>query len=58
MIYRNATLADIPAVAKLQERYHVSTISEEDKPDGFVTTLFTDEQFKDLIEKENGLAMY
>ena len=57
MIYRNATLADIPAVGKLQERYHVSTISDEDKSDGFVTTLFTDEQFKELIENENGLAI-
>ena len=57
MDYRNATLADIPGVSALQERYHVSTISEEDKPDGFVTTLFTEQQFKDLIEKENGLAI-
>lgn len=57
MEYRNATLNDIPAVSKLQEKYHVSTISEEDKPDGFVTTLFTEEQFKRLIEDENGLAV-
>ncbi len=55
MNYRAATLKDIPAVQKLQEKYHVSTISEEDKPDGFVTTLFTEEQFKELIEKEDGL---
>ncbi|WFA07760.1 GNAT family acetyltransferase [Tissierella sp. Yu-01] len=57
MEYRNATLNDIPAIAKLQEKYHVLTISEEDKPDGFVTTLFTEEQFKRLIEDENGLAI-
>ncbi|MDR7869326.1 MAG: GNAT family acetyltransferase [Tissierellaceae bacterium] len=57
MIYRNATIEDIPAIGELQKKYHVSTISEEDKPDGFVTTLFTDEQFKELIEKENGLAI-
>ncbi|MDR7856802.1 GNAT family acetyltransferase [Tissierella sp.] len=57
MIYRNATLKDIPAISKLQEQYHISTISEEDKADGFVTTLFTESQFKDLIEKENGLAI-
>ncbi len=57
MDYRNARLEDIPGVKALQEKYHVSTISEEDKPDGFVTTLFTEEQFKDLIEKENGLAI-
>lgn len=57
MIYRNATLEDIAAVSELQEKYHISTIKEEDKPDGFVTTLFTEEQFKELIEKENGLAI-
>ncbi|MGO1469749.1 MAG: GNAT family N-acetyltransferase [Tissierella sp.] len=57
MNYRTATLKDIPAVQALQEKYHVSTISEEDKPDGFVTTLFTEEQFKKLIEKEDGLFL-
>src|SRR5690625_1173965 len=57
LIYRNATLEDIPAVARLQEQYHVSTIKTEDKADGFVTTLFTPEQFKRLIEEENGLAI-
>lgn len=57
MDYRNAKIEDIPAVKKLQERYHVDTISEEDRPDGFVTTLFTEDQFQELIEKENGLAI-
>lgn len=57
MIYRNATLEDIPAVSELQQKYHISTISEEDKADGFVTTLFSEEQFKQLIQKENGLAI-
>lgn len=57
MEYRNATVQDIPQVSKLQEKYHVLTISDEDRPDGFVTTLFSDEQFKELIEKENGLAI-
>lgn len=55
MQYRNATLKDIPGVSKLQQKYHISTIREEDKPDGFVTTLFTEEQFKELIEKKMGL---
>ncbi len=57
MIYRNAALKDIPGVSELQRKYHVSTISEEDKADGFVTTLFTEEQLKELIEKERGLAI-
>lgn len=55
--YRNARIEDIPGVARLQSRYHVSTISPEDRPDGFVTTLFTEEQFRELIEGENGLAI-
>lgn len=57
MIYRNATVADIPAINELQKKYHVSTISDEDRPNGFVTTLFTEEQFTELIEKENGLSI-
>ena len=57
MKYRLALLEDIPAILQLQELYHVSTISEKDKPDGFVTTLFTEEQFKELIEKEKGMSL-
>lgn len=57
MEYRNAAISDILGVSQLQKRYHISTISEEDKADGFVTTLFTDEQFRELIEKESGLAI-
>jgi len=57
MEYRNATLQDIDEVSELQQLYHVSTISEDDRPDGFVTTLFKKEQFAELIQKENGLAI-
>ncbi|PKM72960.1 MAG: GNAT family acetyltransferase [Firmicutes bacterium HGW-Firmicutes-16] len=57
MIYRNATIEDIPALDELQKKYHITTIDEADKADGFVTTLFTDEQFKELIEKENGITV-
>lgn len=57
MNYRNATIQDIPEVKKLQLKYHVNTISDDDRPDGFVTTLFTENQFKRLIEQENGLAL-
>jgi len=57
MIYRNAAIKDIPAISELQKKYHIATISEEDKPDGFVTTLFTEEQFRELIEQENGIAV-
>lgn len=57
MEYRNATFEDINQIEKLQKRYHVNTINEDDKKDGFVTTLFTKEQFEEIIEKENGLAI-
>lgn len=57
MNYTTATKEDLNQVERLQQKYHVSTISEEDKKDGFVTTLFTREQFEDLIEKENGLII-
>lgn len=57
MVYRHATVEDIPAISALQQRYHVSTISEVDKPHGFVTTLFTEEQFKELIETEDGISL-
>lgn len=57
MNYRNATLNDIPGISELQQKYHVLTINDEDKKDGFVTTLFTEEQFKELIETENGVAI-
>ncbi len=57
MEYRSANVSDIEAVSTLQKKYHVSTVSEEDKKDGFVTTLFSYDQFKAIIEKENGLTI-
>ncbi|HWR18958.1 MAG TPA: GNAT family acetyltransferase, partial [Clostridia bacterium] len=57
MIYRNAVLSDIPQIMELQKKYHIASISDLDKPDGFVTTLFTRSQFDDLITKENGIAL-
>jgi len=57
IIYRNAVPDDLAGVAELQKRYHISTIREEDKADGFVTTLFTPEQFLSLMKDENGLAV-
>ncbi len=57
MTYRSATLEDIPQIFELQKKYHVLSINDEDKKDGFVTTLFSEEQLKDLIEKENGISI-
>lgn len=55
MDYRNATIEDIPSISQLQKKYHINYISNEDKIDGFVTTLFDEDQFKQLIEDESGL---
>ncbi len=57
MNYRNATIADIPQIEELQKRYHVSSISEDEKKNGFVTTLFTAEQLRELIETEDGISL-
>jgi len=57
MIYRNATIEDIPAITQLQNKYHISTISEEDKSGGFVTTLFTEEQLSKMIDIEDGITI-
>ncbi len=57
MIYRNATKSDIPKIEELQKRYHISFISEEEKKNGFVTTLFTPEQLTELIEQEDGISL-
>ena len=53
--YRLANINDIPQVLELHFRYHVDSILEEDKKDGFITTAFTPEQITELIEQEQGL---
>jgi len=50
-----ATIDDIEATLQLHAKYQVSTIAEEDKKDGFVTTPFSYEELQDLIEQEQGL---
>lgn len=53
--YKIAQVSDIDKVLKLHFKYQIDSISEEDKKDGFVTTAFTKEQLRELIEKEQGL---
>lgn len=52
---RKAKVEDVDGILHLQKQYHIATILEEDKKDGFVTTLFTREQLTNLIFEENGL---
>ena len=44
MTVRLATIEDMEGVKALLRKYHRDTISDEDRPDGFVTTAITDEQ--------------
>ncbi|MFV8327440.1 GNAT family acetyltransferase [Flavobacterium sp. ZS1P14] len=43
---------DINGILALQELYHVSNLSEEEKASGFVTTLFSKAQLTEIIEQE------
>lgn len=57
MIYRLAEAKDIPSIRRLQSKYHIDTVSEKDRADGYVTTLFTEEQLQALIADECGLSV-
>ena len=57
LMIRHATAADMPGIRALLKKYHRDTISDKDRPGGFVTTAITDEQLTDLIEKENGVMI-
>jgi len=50
-----AEISDIDNILTLHYKYQIDSIAQEDKKDGFVTTAFTKEQLKELIEKEQGL---
>lgn len=54
MQFHIATLQDIQAVLRLHLKYHIDTISEVDKKDGFVTTPFDEAILAELIA-QNGL---
>lgn len=57
MEIRLAELEDMEGVKDLLTKYHRDTISDEDRPDGFVTTAITDEQLEELIKKERGVTI-
>ena len=54
---RIAGLDDIEGIKALLRKYHRDTISDEDRPDGFVTTAITDDQLTELIEEERGVTV-
>ena len=57
MNYRSAKLKDIPGIILLEKKYHKDSISDEDRPGGFITTFFSDNKLKRLIEEEKGLVV-
>lgn len=57
MIITQATMDDVEGILSLLKANHISYISEEDKPDGFVTTNFTEAQLEALILKERGVTI-
>ncbi len=50
-----ATLEHVDEILTLHYRYQVDSIHEDDKKDGFITTAFTQEHLRKLIEDEQGL---
>ena len=56
-IVRQAKVSDIEGIKALLRRYHRDTISDEDRPNGFVTTAISDEKLEKLITEENGVTI-
>lgn len=54
---RTGEIKDIDTLLELQKKFHISTISEEDKKDGFVTTLLSKEEWENLINEEDGVIL-
>jgi len=50
-----AELSDIDEVLELHYKYHITSITGEDKANGFVTTSFTKDQITNLVTNERGL---
>lgn len=50
-----ANTDDINGILKLHGKYQIDTISEDDKKDGFITTAFSKNELKEIIEKEQGI---
>ena len=57
MIISPASIEDLDGILSLLQANHISYISAENKPEGFVTTNFTDAQLKALIVQERGVTI-
>ena len=57
MEIRLATPDDIEDIRALMRKYHINSILDEDKPDGFVTTNMSALQMESLISRERGITI-
>ena len=57
MMITQASMDDFAGIRLLLKANHIDYISEQDKPDGFVTTNFTDTQLENLIVHEHGVTI-
>ena len=57
MEIRFATHEDLDSLLVLLRTYHVNSIADGDKKDGFVTTNITKDQLGQLIDGENGVTV-
>ena len=57
MEYLQATMSDLAGVKALLAKYHRDTIAPAELPNGFVTTKLSDEQFEELIVREDGITL-
>lgn len=57
MEVRDATRLDVQGIIELHQLYHLSTIQEDDKKDGFISASFSSEELLHLIEQENGICV-
>lgn len=57
MEIRFAVYDDLDGLLLLLQTYHVNSIADADKKDGFVTTNITKEQLRNLIDAEKGVTV-
>ncbi|WP_260260280.1 GNAT family N-acetyltransferase [Vibrio intestinalis] len=55
MEFCKARLSDIPAIVELQQQCHVSQLDTDDKQDGFLNTVLTDEYLTPAINNEQSV---
>ncbi len=57
MLICQATMSDYEGILSVHRKYHTNHIKPEDRPHGFVTTNFTEQQLENLITRERGVTI-